>query len=480
MNSDSIILFIVFLYLVVLLVIGYYSSLKTKSREDFFLAGRSLGSWVTAISSTASSESGWVVLGFVGMAYKEGVTALWTAVGCLFGYFINLYLLAPRLREKTKNLNSLTLPDYISDRFEDKNNILRAVASLIILFSLLGYLAAQMTAVGKAMNAILPVDYTTGVILGGVVILIYTLAGGFRAVSYTDFIQGIIMVFALVVMPILVLGKAGGYSQMIWHLQNIDPALVSVTGNRHGFALFGFIIGLLGIGLGYPGQPHVITRYMAAESDEKIRQSQIIAMVWGTLVFYGAGFLGLSGRIIMPSIEDPEKLFPAVSKSLLHPVLAGIMLSAILSAIMSTVSSQLLVASSSLSRDIFDKSLNAIKTEKRALLLGRISIFVLGVFSIWVALTDVRVVFWFVLFAWSGLGASFGPIVLYSLWTNYITKWGAFSSMIIGFLTTVYWKLSGFSDKFVYELVPAFIFASFSAFLFSFIEKLIKKEDLWK
>ncbi|MCX7830960.1 MAG: sodium/proline symporter, partial [Acidobacteria bacterium] len=341
MTSEHIILFIVLIYTLALLFIGYISALKTKSQEDFFLAGRTLGSWVTAISSTASSESGWVVLGFVGMAYKEGVSALWTAVGCLFGYFVNLYFLAPKLREKTKNLNSLTLPDYIAERFQDKSNLLRIIASLIILFSLLGYLAAQMTAVGKAMNAILPVDYSAGVVVGGAVILIYTLIGGFRAVSYTDFIQGLIMVFALVVMPIIALNKAGGYSSVLHHLKNIDPSLITVFGNRNGFALFGFVIGLLGIGLGYPGQPHVITRYMAAESDEKIRQSQLIAMVWGTLVFYGAGFLGLAGRILMPLMEDPEKLFPVVSKSLLHPVLAGIMLSAILSAIMSTVSSQL-------------------------------------------------------------------------------------------------------------------------------------------
>lgn len=480
MSSELTIPLIVLFYILVLLFIGYISSIKTKSKEDFFLAGRNLGSFVTAISSTASSESGWVVLGFVGMAYKEGVSALWTAVGCLFGYFVNLYLVAPRLRRKTKSLNSLTLPDYISDRFEDKYNILRMLASLIIFFSLFGYLSAQMTAVGKAMSSILPVSYVGGVIIGGCVIMIYTLTGGFRAVSYTDFIQGIIMVFALVIMPLLVVVKAGGYFSMILALEKIDPSLITITGNRSGFTLFGFILGLLGIGLGYPGQPHVITRYMAAQSDEKIRQSQIIAMIWGTLVFYGAGFLGLAGRIVMPSIEDPETLFPTISKSLLNPILAGIMLSAILSAIMSTVSSQLLVASSSLSRDIFEKSLNLIKSEKKSLLFGRASIFILSIFSIIVALTEVRIVFWFVLFAWSALGASFGPIILFSLWTNYITRWGAISSMIVGFVVTLYWNLSGLSQKLIYELVPAFILSSMAGLLFSFIEKFFKKDNLWK
>lgn len=474
MKSDLTILIVVFFYFLLLLFIGYLSSLKTKSREDFFLAGRSLGSWVTAISSTASSESGWVVLGFVGMTFKEGVAALWTAPGCLFGYIINLYLLAPRLREKTKSLNSLTLPDYISDRFNDKNNILRIVSVIIILISLTGYVSAQMTAVGKAINAILSISYYQGVIFGGLVILIYTLMGGFRAVSYTDFIQGLIMVFALLATPLLAIFSVGGYLPLLEKLSKIDNNLVSLSGGREGFAFFGFVIGLLGIGLGYPGQPHVITRYMAASSREKIRQSQLIAMVWGVLVFYGAGFLGLSGRILLSNINDPEQVFPILSKNMLHPLLAGIMLSAILSAIMSTVSSQLLVVSSSLSRDLLDKFLNFAKTEKSALFYGRISILILGLFAMIVALTDIRIVFWFVLFAWSGLGASFGPLILVSLWSDYITKWGAFASMVTGFLVTIFWKVSGLSENLIYELVPAFLFSFLSLFFFSFIERNIK------
>jgi sodium/proline symporter len=477
MNADFTILLIVCIYFVLLLFIGYLSSLKTKSREDFFLAGRSLGSWVTAISSTASSESGWVVLGFVGLAYKEGVPALWTAPGCLMGYFLNLYLLAPRLRMKTASLKSLTLPDYISDRFEDKGNLLRITSVIVIFTSLIGYISAQMTAVGKAVNGILSFSYSQGVVVGGVIILIYTLMGGFRAVSYTDFIQGLIMVFAFVLMPIIAIIAVGGYLPLIHKLSAINPDLVTLGGGREGFALFGFVIGLLGIGLGYPGQPHVITRYMAASSDEKIRQSQVIAMVWGVLVFYGAGFLGLCGRILLKDIKDPEQIFPILSKSMLHPIIAGIMLSAILSAIMSTVSSQLLVSASSLSRDLLDRAFTITKKEKTALLASRITILVLGIFSIWVALSDIRIVFWFVLFAWSGLGASFGPLILFSLWTDYITKWGAFSAIVTGFVVTVLWKLSGLSDRLIYELVPAFVLASISAFLFSFIERKLRRKN---
>lgn len=476
MKSEFIIVSISLVYMILLLLIGYYSSLKTKSREDFFLASRSLGSWVTAISSTASSESGWVVLGFVGLAYKEGVVALWTAIGCLFGYFINLYLLAPRLREKAKSLNSLTLLDYISDSYDKNGNLLRITSSIIILLSLLGYVSAQMTAVGKAMNAFLPVDYKYGVIIGGIVIIVYTLIGGFRAVSYTDFVQGLIMVFALIVMPLIVLIECGGYFNVINTLNEKSPEMVFIFGNREGFTLLGFILGLLGIGLGYPGQPHVITRYMAAKSEEKIRQSQIIAMIWGTLVFYGAGILGISGRLLLPELNDPEQLFPILSKSLLNPIIAGIMLAAVLSAIMSTVSSQLLVISSTLSRDLLDRALMRLQSEKEALLIGRLSILIMGIFSIFIALTEIRIVFWFVLFAWSGLGASFGPLILSSLKYKNITKLGAFFSVVSGFLTTIIWKVSGLSDSIIYELIPAFLISGIFCFAISYIENKVRRK----
>ncbi len=477
MNSDLIILAIVCLYMVLLLGVGYVSGRMTRSREDFFLAGRSLGSWITAISSTASSESGWVVLGFVGMAFTEGVAALWTAPGCLLGYWMNLYLLAPRLRRETEKQNSLTLPDFLARKFDDNRGVIRIISVLIIFLSLGGYVAAQMTAVGKAMAAILPVSYAQGVIFGGLVILLYTLMGGFRAVAYTDFIQGLIMVFALVAMPVIVLTKIGGYSSLLQHLSAIDPKLVTVTGGREGFAFFGFAAGLLGIGLGYPGQPHVITRYMAASSEEKIRQSQIIAMIWGVLVFYGAGFLGLAGRVLAPNVQDSEQLFPLLSKSLLHPIIAGVMLAAILSAIMSTVSSQLLVAASALGRDLLDEALGLVKSDKASLLAGRISVVALGLAAIAVAVGDVRVVFWFVLFAWSGLGSAFGPLILLSLWTGLVTRWGAVASMVVGFGVTIYWKLSGLSDSLVYELVPAFFLAGTAAIVVSILERKFMRHD---
>jgi sodium/proline symporter len=474
-SPDLTILVIVGLYMAVLLSIGLFAGRLTKSPEDFFLAGRKIGAWVTAISSTASSESGWVVLGAVGMAYQDGVSALWFAPGCLMGYCLNLYWLAPRLRRKAAAQQSLTLPDFLADRFGDPRRVLRATGVLIILLCLAGYLAAQMTATGKAMQAILGIDYSTGILAGGLIIIVYTLLGGFRAVSWTDFFQGVIMVFALVAMPIIVLVQVGGYGAMLERLAAVDPNLVTVTGGKTGFALFGLIVGLFGIGLGYPGQPHVITRYMAACGDEQIRQSQVIAMVWGVLVFYGAGLLGLAGRILMPELMqpggDPEQLFPLASRQLLHPLVAGIMLAAILSAIMSTVSSQLLVIASAISHDLFEKVFGLAKSGRASVLAGRIAVLVLGAAAVAVAVGQVRVVFWFVLFAWSGLGAAFGPLLLLGLTTDWITRRGALAAMITGFGITVIWKLTGLSDSVIYELVPAFFGAALAAVGVSWLDR---------
>jgi sodium/proline symporter len=474
-GADTLILLIAVAYMAILLGIGAAAARLTHSPEDFFLAGRALGSWVTAISSTAASESGWVVLGAVGMTYVEGVAALWFAPSCLMGYWINLYVLAPRLRREAARTGSLTLPDLLAARFSDRLNLVRLVGVGIILLSLGAYVAAQMTATGKAMQAILGVSYARGIAVGGAIIVIYTLMGGFRAVSWTDFFQGMIMVFALVAMPLAALAKVGGYTAMLNSLAAVNPALVTVAGNRAGFALFGFLTGLIGIGLGYPGQPHVITRYMAASGDEKIRQSQVIAMVWGVLVFYGAGFLGLAGRTLMPDLMkpggDPEQLFPLLARSLLHPLVAGLMLAAILSAIMSTVSSQLLVAASAVSRDLCERVLGFARSGRASVLAGRAAVLLLGVAAIAVALQGVRVVFWFVLFAWSGMGAAFGPVLLLSLWTDLLTRRGALAGMVTGFAVTVAWKTSGLSDRVIYELVPAFLFAAVVALAVSWLDR---------
>ena len=432
-------------YLGVLLYIGWRAAKRTHGGEDFHLAGRSLGAWSAGISSTASSESGWVTLGAVGMTFTYGISGLWYAPGCLLGYLVNLYLVAPRLRPLSANQGSVTLTDVITRRWGDPRNVLRVTATAIILVCMMGYVAAQMTAAGKAFSSSLGFEgrggYIIGVVIGAAVITLVTSLGGFRAVAWTDLFQGLLVAIALIALPLYAIARLGGFAALVQGLGAIDPNLLSAGGGRLGPALWGFVIGQLGIGLGYPGMPHVITRYMAARDDRQVQRLQVIAMFWGVAVFYGAGLVGLAGRVMLPGLADGEQALMAIALQLVHPVLAGLLLAAVISAILSTVSSQLLVAASAVSYDVVEETLGKASDDRRSLVLGRWTVAVVGILGILVALSEVRLVFWFVLFAWSGLGAAFAPLILLALMRRGVNRHGALAAMLTGTGVTVAWKL---------------------------------------
>jgi sodium/proline symporter len=433
------------LYLGVLLFIGWRAARRTHGGEDFHLAGRSLGAWAAGISSTASSESGWVTLGAVGMTFTHGVSGLWYAPGCLLGYLVNLYIVAPRLREMSATQGSVTLTDVLTRRWGDPHNVLRTTATAIILVCMMGYVAAQMTAAGKAFSSSLGFEgrggYLLGVVIGAVVIILVTSLGGFRAVAWTDLFQGLLVAAALIALPLYAVYRLGGFGALVQGLGAIDPHLLSAAGDRTGPVLWGFVIGQLGIGLGYPGMPHVITRYMATRDDRQVQRLQLIAMMWGIVVFYGAGLVGLAGRVMLPELADGEQALMALALRLVHPVLAGLLLAAVISAILSTVSSQLLVAASAVSYDVVEESLGKARDDRRSLILGRWTVALVGLIGIAVALSEVRLVFWFVLFAWSGLGAAFAPLILLALGRRGVNRHGALAAMLTGIGVTVAWKL---------------------------------------
>lgn len=436
---------VMILYLGVLLFIGWRAARRTHGGEDFHLAGRSLGAWSAGISSTASSESGWVTLGAVGMTFTHGVSGLWYAPGCLLGYLVNVYVVAPRLRQLSAAHGSVTLTDVITRRWGDPRNVLRVTATTIILVCMMGYVAAQMTAAGKAFSSSLGLEgragYLVGIIIGAVVITLVTSLGGFRAVAWTDLFQGLLVAGALIALPLYAVMRLGGFDALIQGLGSIDPQLLTASGGRIGPVLWGFVIGQLGIGLGYPGMPHVITRYMAARDDREVQRLQVIAMLWGVSVFYGAGVVGLVGRVMLPELADGEQALMAMALKLVHPVLAGVLLAAVISAILSTVSSQLLVAASAVSYDVVEETLGQARDDRRSLMLGRITVVLVGLIGILVALTEVRLVFWFVLFAWSGLGAAFAPLILLALTRGAVNRHGALAAMLTGAGVTVVWNL---------------------------------------
>lgn len=458
MNYTLILITVFVSYMILMLVVGYCAQRKTKTMADFLLANRTLGKWVTALSSVASSESGWAILGTTGLAYKEGLASFWFLPGCILGFLINWFLVAERLRLSSRKLQALTLPDYLEAYFNDSSHRIRILAVTIIFFSMMAYVAAQFTAIGKAFNAIFGISYYWSIIIGGVIVISYTIMGGFRAVSWTDFIQALLMVFALIILPIISVVKIGGIELLIQRCQDINPALLSPLGGKATLLALGTIVGLLAIGLGYPGQPHVITRYMAARNSKTIKEARFIAIIWGILIYSGAIILGLAGRILIPEIADSEYIFPKLALLLLPAILSGIMLSAVMAAIMSTADSQLLVASSSLVRDLYEKTFAKKINERKLLTLSRYAVLLLGILSLVLALSKTRVIFWFVLFAWSGLGASFGPLILFCLFSRKkISRSAAISGMLTGFLVTLLWKTLGLSEKIIYELVPAFL-----------------------
>ncbi|MCH7622700.1 MAG: sodium/proline symporter [Nitrospinae bacterium] len=448
-----------FLYVLLMLGIGYVTSRSTSSPADFFLADRSLKAWVTAISSTASSESAWAVLGTVGLAYKDGLSALWFLPGCLLGYAINWFLIAERLRKHSHEERALTLPDYLESHFNDKSSILRIISAVIIFACMMAYVAAQFTAIGKTFDAIFGIPHWLSISIGGTIVILYTMMGGFRAVVWTDFIQGLIMVLGIALLASVAVWNLGGFSGMVQQVQQASPDTLAWMGGKTTAAFFGSMLGLLGIGLGYPGQPHVINRYMAAKDTKTIERGAWIAISWGLIIYSSAIVLGVAGNALFPGLEDPEHLFPKAAEALLPTVVTAVVLTGVLAAIMSTVSAQIIVAASTVAHDVYTKILKRTLSHEKILRVSRITILVLGLGAMAIALMETRVIFWFVLFAWSGLGASFGPVILFTLYSRNVTIQGAVAGMLTGFLTTIVWKVSGLSDAVIYELVPAFLFS---------------------
>ena len=470
---SGIIAVVFIIYFMIMLTIGWLASRQTRSPSDFFLANRSLKAWVTAISSTASSESAWAVLGTVGLSYTEGLSAIWFLPGCLMGYMINWFFIAEKIRKQSKESKAVTLSDYIENHFNDEKHVLRLISVVIIFSCMMAYVAAQLTAIGKTFDAIFGVPHILSISVGGMLVLGYTMMGGVRAVAWTDFIQGLIMVFGLVAVSLMAVQSLGGFSTMLLEVEQASPKTLDWMGGESIAAFFGSMVGLLGIGLGYPGQPHVVTRYMAAKNTQVIKNGTWIALGWGLLIYSSSILLGICGQVLFPGLEDPEHLFLKAAEQLLPTLMTAIVLTGVLSAIMSTISAQILVAASTAAHDIYSKMLKQSLSHKQIIFVSRLTVLFLGLGAILIALGETRVIFWFVLFAWSGLGASFGPLILFTLYWKETSRQGAIAGMLTGFIITLVWKIKGFSDSMVYELVPAFLLSSLAIY---FVSKATKKK----
>ena len=449
---------VVVAYFAILVGIGWWASRESRSVKGFYVAGKKLPSWVIAFSSNTTGESGWLLLGLTGMGYLVGFHALWVVLGEVLGVALAWTVVARPFKEFTDRYDAITVPDYLTDRFADRRHIIRIVSAIIIFTMVGAYTAAQLTATGKAFSSFIGTSYEGGVYIGLAVILLYTSIGGFKAVAYSDVLQGVLMFLCLLILPIVGIWHAGGWGEMVAGVAAADPALVRPMG-EHGLTVSGVMsaVSYVGIGLAFLGAPQLLTRFMSARNRGQISQGGVLAVVCIVVFDIGAVLTGVAGRYLFPGLTDNETILPVMSTELFPAVIAGVILVVVLAAIMSTVDSLLILASSSVVRDIFQKILRPDFSDRRLSLIGRLLTIVLGLAGLGIALTEPRMIFWFVLFAWSGLASAFTPVVLCSLFWRRTTLAGAVAGMIAGFAAAMLWELL-VKDHFydLYEMIPGF------------------------
>ncbi len=458
------------LYILAMFGIGWLGYRATDDLSDYILGGRKLGSFVVALAAGASDMSGWLLMGLPGAVFLSGISESWIAIGLIIGAYLNWRFVAERLRVYTeKSGNALTLPDYFSNRFHDRNNVLRIVSALVILVFFTIYCASGVVAGARLFESMFGMDYRTALWIGTICTMAYVFIGGFLAVSWTDTIQASLMFTALVVAPLMVVYSAGGLGPSISAVASIDPKHLDMLRGMDTIA----VVSLLAWGLGYFGQPHILVRFMAAESRHTIPNARRISMTWMILCLAGAvavGFFGISFFAENPDkaagvTANAERVFIELSLILFNPWIAGMFLAAVLAAVMSTLSAQLLVCSSSLTQDIYKTFLRKHASQRELVWFGRAMVLAVTLVAIWLASDPDSRVLAMVSYAWAGFGAAFGPVVLFSLLWVRTTRNGALAGMVVGAVTVLVWKQYGWFG--LYEIVPGFILASIAIYLVS-------------
>lgn len=451
---------VVFLgYLIILVVVAAWSRKESTTLKGYFIAGKKLPPWVVAFSTNATGESGWLLLGLTGMGYAVGAHAFWVVLGEVTGISLAWILISRRLKRFADTSDSITVPDVLAARFNDNYHVLRSISVLIILVMVMTYVAAQMVATGKAFDGFTDLNYTWGVVVGATIIIAYTLVGGFKAVAWTDLIQGVLMLLGLIILPIVAISAGGGWDAITSNLVAQDPGLLSPWGpeGKSTLAIVG-VISFVAIGVPFIGVPQLMVRFMSARSEESLVPAMTLSVIVIFLFDIGAVLTGMAGRALFPGLEDPESILPLMSTAMLPEWMAGVMMVVVLAAIMSTVDSLLILASSTVVRDYMQKIRGSLLSDKVLAKRGKLLTLVIGVIGVGFALQQSPMIFWFVIFAWNGLGAAFGPPLLCGLWYPKTNIKGAIAGMLGGFITTVAWVLF-FKEQFfnLSEIVPGFL-----------------------
>ncbi|QZN95821.1 sodium/proline symporter PutP [Symbiopectobacterium purcellii] len=476
MSTPMLVTFLVYIFGMVLIGLAAYRS--TTTLGDYILGGRRMGSVVTALSAGASDMSGWLLMGLPGAIFISGISESWIAIGLTIGAYLNWRWVAGRLRVHTEvNHNALTLPDYFTHRFEDTRKILRVIAALIILVFFTIYCASGIVAGARLFESTFGMSYATSLWAGAAATIAYTFIGGYLAVSWTDTVQATLMIFALILTPVMVILALDGVDTSLLVIAAKNPANLDMFKGLDVIA----IISLLGWGLGYFGQPHILARFMAADSHHTIRSARRISMTWMILCLAGAvsvGFFGIAYFSNHPEqagnvTNNAERVFIELSMLLFNPWIAGILLSAILAAVMSTLSCQLLVCSSAITEDLYRPFFRPGATQRELVWVSRIMVLLIAIISIVLAANPENRVLGLVSYAWAGFGAAFGPVILISLLWPRMTRNGALVGMLIGAATVIIWKQNAWFN--LYEIIPGFLFASLAIFIVSLMGRAPSK-----
>ncbi len=493
-------------YILVVIGIGaYFAKRSNKNSENFFIGGRTLGPWVAAMSAEASDMSGWLLMGLPGVAYWCGFAdAFWTALGLAIGTYLNWLIVSKRLRKYSFVAgNAITIPDFFSNRFKENKKVIMAIASLFILIFFAVYAGSCFVTCGKLFNQMFGLDYQLVMILGALFVIVYTFLGGFLAESVSDFMQAIVMIFALVAILVSGTFAAGGFSQVVENIKNIpgfmeffsiaSPTMADgVQKVENGVALFdstpapyGILsaISMLAWGLGYFGMPQVLLRFIAIRKSDELKSSRRIATVWVIISLAAAVSIGLIGRGWNPTLlltkASAENIFIEMSQVLFHPIVAGVTMAGILAATISSSDSYLLIAASAFSKNLYQGILKKNATDKQVMIASRITLLVIALIGIIIALDENSIIFVIVSFAWAGFGATFGPLILFSLFWKRTTRAGAIAGMLAGGISVFVWKLvlNPLGGIFaIYELLPAFIISCLAIVVVSLLTKAPSQE----
>jgi len=447
-------------YLVLLLAIGVLSSrFSSEGISEFFVGGRRMNHFVVALSAVVSGRSAWLLLGVTGMAYAMGASALWAVSGYTVAELFLFLFYAARLRRFSETYDCITLPDFFAARFGDEDGRLRLTLAVIIIVFMVVYVASQFVGGGKAMSASFGMSQWVGVLVTAAIVLSYTILGGFLAVSLTDTLQAAFIMLGLVVLPALAITHAGGWGPVMDQLGTWDPAFVDPVSLG-----FGAWLGFVGIGLGSPGNPHILVRYMSIRDPDQLKWAAAVGTSWNVVMGAGAVLVGMAGRIYFPDVGqllagDTENLYPMLARTHLHPLLFGVVVASIFAAIMSTADSQLLVAASAVVRDVYQRVLRKGEdvSQERLVLYSRAMVAILVGVALVLGWLAQSLVFWLVLFAWAGLGAALGPTSILALFWRGTTRAGVLAGLVTGTVVTFVWNLTPALDAMLYELIPAFV-----------------------